>query len=162
MKNLSQKLAFALILSSFFVGLIIKQASADSVVNQNLTDIKATSSVLINNNLVASSTKEIIVNREFKLIPLLDNIATRLTERLNLLRTNQLVLIDADTSLNASILKITEAKVITATLNTLNEADFEQANVKNDVIKLQILIKESYALLQETIKNIDQATNNGN
>ena len=127
------------------------------------TTIEATSSVLTNLSTTSTSTeitlKNQILNKEFKIVPLFDNIASRLDQRIKLLESEAYLLVDAKTSLNSAQIKINESKVILQSLVTLSEEDFETAQNKESIEQVRILIKESYALLQETVKNINQQTN---
>ncbi len=148
MKNLTPKLGFILILSAFWLPTLSVQAD-DSILDTSTTT--ASSTVL--------TVKQILENREFKLITLLENITSRLNDRILTLESQGALLIDAKTSLNSAQIKINEVKVLAETLKFTINSDYEKIEVMAQITQVKILIKEAYALLQETVKNINQQVN---
>lgn len=118
--------------------------------------------------------KERLANREFKIIPALENIAERITKRIELLEGRGLDLTEAKSSLASAENKIAEVKAAAEDLKKLLEDNKNASSTDEtaeDSIRLEIreahqkvidLTKEAHELLRETIKKITEVLPNNN
>lgn len=98
--------------------------------------------------------KEHLENREGKIVSALENVAKRIGDRIVLIESKGIILTDAKTSLAQANVKINEVKTAIENLKTSTATTTEIVSGQENV---KTLVKEAYALLQETIKNIQKS-----